>query len=1067
MEGFSPRLAAAAAKAAVFGRSCGVLDEAWRQLNQAIISRHGGSNAVPPSALEALELLGDETLDYMTKMSSPSALDASSVHRARFESLARAMLRCAAGLQLQGSLSALEGDRLAATLAEDAQDFPDKVKELPARRGDQLAAARRLSERLPEPGTVGTRVEAAASPGSGGGGGPPLGAPDLYEVHANDLELLGERSGFGTVAIYSATGGTKRQEVMVQEISAAYATMPDDLEVLRSELALHVHLRHENVLALLGAITRNSEKACLVLEAVTGGNLHDYLSQSEEPLNPSMAVSFARDIAQGMAYLHSFSIFHRNLETANIFIGEGHCLKISNFGDARARATTEELSGDYMAPELLDDEVLKCDPGKADVYAYAMVLVAILTRQEPWRGLKLSKITAAVLDHHQRPKVPADGGAAPEAVLDVMKQAWSQDPQARPEFSHLVEKLNHRCLRPAEEGDLCAQLSYGWYCYRGLDSVRQDFAEAANWFHLAADQGNALAQFITGVLAEHGKGVAVDQAGAAQWYRLAADQGLSLAQYNLGRCLEAGRGVSPDDAAALRWFHLAAEQGHRKAQAAVSAVEGTGNEVYVDPGEMAGFIRTIADQGNADAQHRMGVMYLTGTGVPMDEQDGMQFIRRAAEQGHLGARISIGVCHARGVGMPEDLAKAVDSYRTAADLDHAPAQFLLGRCYAEGEGVPEDEGEALRWYRLAADQGNSDAQFFLGMHYCGAEIKDEGDGQTKAQREAKTDAEGVGWFRLAAQQKHPQAQWAIGLCYETGIGVTRDFAEALRWLRLSSDQGCLDGMFALGRFYDLGRAMKARNPREGFRLHRLAADQGHAEAQRSVGLKYEIGVKLGKETIIRKSPSDAVRLFRLAADQGYAPAQVNLALCLMKGKGVPVDEVEAVMWLRRAAENGHTDAQFQVAKCYQKLPETPENVEESTLWFHRAAEQGHAQAQFEFATCCELGVGISKDEDKALEFFRLSAKQGNEHAQLGAAVRLLADSKGTSGQSKAAKEAFGYLSQSAGQGNMAAHFNLAMCYLHGVGIRADKREASRHLKATASEGDSQNIQSMMRSLRVV
>ena len=52
-----------------------------------------------------------------------------------------------------------------------------------------------------------------------------------------------------------------------------------------------------------------------------------------------------------------------------------------------------------------------------------------------------------------------------------------------------------------------------------------------------------------------------DDAEAVRWYRLAAEQGDANAQYNLGVRYGAGEGVPPDDAEAVRWFRLAAEQG--------------------------------------------------------------------------------------------------------------------------------------------------------------------------------------------------------------------------------------------------------------------------------------------------------------------------------------------------------------------------------------------------------------------------------------------------------------------------------------------------------------------------
>jgi TPR repeat protein len=54
-------------------------------------------------------------------------------------------------------------------------------------------------------------------------------------------------------------------------------------------------------------------------------------------------------------------------------------------------------------------------------------------------------------------------------------------------------------------------------------------------------------------------------AEAARWYHKAADQGYALAQFNLARLYHAGAGVPQDDAEAKRWLRKAADQGYEMA----------------------------------------------------------------------------------------------------------------------------------------------------------------------------------------------------------------------------------------------------------------------------------------------------------------------------------------------------------------------------------------------------------------------------------------------------------------------------------------------------------------------
>ena len=89
-----------------------------------------------------------------------------------------------------------------------------------------------------------------------------------------------------------------------------------------------------------------------------------------------------------------------------------------------------------------------------------------------------------------------------------------------------------------------------------------------DWYHTVtfrltrrwAEHRSSEAQFNLGYLYYIGKGVAQDYAEAANWYRRAADQGFVSAMYNLGFSYQNGQGVPQDDVLAHMWFDLAASR---------------------------------------------------------------------------------------------------------------------------------------------------------------------------------------------------------------------------------------------------------------------------------------------------------------------------------------------------------------------------------------------------------------------------------------------------------------------------------------------------------------------------
>ena len=161
--------------------------------------------------------------------------------------------------------------------------------------------------------------------------------------------------------------------------------------------------------------------------------------------------------------------------------------------------------------------------------------------------------------------------------------------------------------KAAEQGLADAQQALGYDYYKGVGETR-DLASALHWFQLAADadegvdvhiaiatdgvagsvisgyehtlaelaaeQGQAESQLLTGLFYLQGKAGKPDPVAAANWLRKAAEQGMRDAQYVLGDLYENGRGVAADRQQAYAWYALAAAGGQpaaKKAQEALMA----------------------------------------------------------------------------------------------------------------------------------------------------------------------------------------------------------------------------------------------------------------------------------------------------------------------------------------------------------------------------------------------------------------------------------------------------------------------------------------------------------------
>ena len=102
----------------------------------------------------------------------------------------------------------------------------------------------------------------------------------------------------------------------------------------------------------------------------------------------------------------------------------------------------------------------------------------------------------------------------------------------------------------------------------------QDYSTALADFRLAAQQGDADAQYSLGVMYYYGQGVPPDYARALKWYRLAAQQGNADAQVRLGVMYGTGQGIPQDNVEAYKWVALAKGAAKPGSKASKAAGEG-------------------------------------------------------------------------------------------------------------------------------------------------------------------------------------------------------------------------------------------------------------------------------------------------------------------------------------------------------------------------------------------------------------------------------------------------------------------------------------------------------------
>lgn len=107
--------------------------------------------------------------------------------------------------------------------------------------------------------------------------------------------------------------------------------------------------------------------------------------------------------------------------------------------------------------------------------------------------------------------------------------------------------------------------------------VPQDYNLAMEWYHKAASNKSARAQFYIGNMYQNGLGVSQDYILAMDWYMKAAQNGEPKAMGNIGVLYDNGQGVIRNIDIAAEWYKKAADHNHEMGKKALERLNEQGH----------------------------------------------------------------------------------------------------------------------------------------------------------------------------------------------------------------------------------------------------------------------------------------------------------------------------------------------------------------------------------------------------------------------------------------------------------------------------------------------------------
>ncbi|RWS07433.1 testis-specific serine/threonine-protein kinase 3-like protein [Dinothrombium tinctorium] len=272
---------------------------------------------------------------------------------------------------------------------------------------------------------------------------------------------IGEKINFGSFAkVYKAKQIEKdgKEKVIAVKVIDLDKTSTDYRQkFLPRELYTLRKVRHPSVVTIHEIFTIEN-KIYIFMDLADGGDILDYL-RANGPIPEDKAKVWFRQIAEGLKYIHSLGIAHRDLKSENILLDKNGNVKITDFGFSRTcydpqsgkRLLSETYCGSaaYVAPEVLKGQPY--NPMLSDIWGLGVVLYVMVNNALPFDDSDLAKMVIKQLGRKWSFSSKVVDKLSPE-VKDMISQLLEPDLTKRPTMTKV---LNHQWFTGVKKKEKC------------------------------------------------------------------------------------------------------------------------------------------------------------------------------------------------------------------------------------------------------------------------------------------------------------------------------------------------------------------------------------------------------------------------------------------------------------------------------------------------------------------------------------------------------------------------------------------------------------------------------------
>lgn len=232
---------------------------------------------------------------------------------------------------------------------------------------------------------------------------------DLGQIVGDRYHIL-DSLGQGAMAdVHLATDKRDGHKVAIKWLVRSRRSDRTFREKLRQEAELLAQVKHPNVVKLYEHGESSDGLPYLVLEALEGETLHEYIAR-HGAMPAAAALPLIIQLARALQAVHEVGLVHGDVKPQNIFLcgklDQPSCVKLIDFGFSQPISEQSASDSDLVAGTLqyMAPEQLLCDAidARSDIYSFGIVLFKWLTGELPFD----SNAALGLFAHHLSSAAP-------------------------------------------------------------------------------------------------------------------------------------------------------------------------------------------------------------------------------------------------------------------------------------------------------------------------------------------------------------------------------------------------------------------------------------------------------------------------------------------------------------------------------------------------------------------------------------------------------------------------------------------------------------------------------------